>query len=177
MADERMSPFAVVETLLRSARLARAMRDPLLAIDLYDLTARVAVRAGLAAIAAGDDRRGELEAILAPDRAFPVFTLAPQRTDWPALRAEGAGQLAAVARLVEKATDGDQIVSWSFAREACAQLSSSVAAWLPCTFVAADAHSRSGRRRSPRSTSCSRSSPCRWCWSRWRPSASARTTR
>jgi len=54
MIEERMSPLAVVEILLRAARLARAMRDTMLAIDLYDLTARVAVRAGLASVPAGD---------------------------------------------------------------------------------------------------------------------------
>jgi len=133
-----MTPLAVVETLLRSARLARAMQDPMLAIDLYDLTARVAVRAGLASVPAGDEHRGELEAILAPDRAFPVFTLAGQRTDWPAFRAEGIAQLAPVARLLESATDGTRVVSWPLAREACAQLRAIVPSHLPCTFVALD---------------------------------------
>jgi hypothetical protein len=141
MVEERLSPVAVVDTLLRSARLARAMHDATLAIDLYDLTARVAVRAGLAAVAPGDERRGELEAILAPDRAFPVFTLVGQRTDWPALRAEGIAQLAALARLLDAATDGLRVVSWPNAREACALLRGIVPSYLPCTFVALDAGS------------------------------------
>ncbi len=167
MVEERLSPLAVVEILLRSARLARAMRDPMLAIDLYDLTARVAVRAGLASLAAGDERRGELEAILAPDRAFPVFTLAGQRTDWPVLRAEGIAQFAAVARLLESATDEVRVASWSFAREACARSCvgsrrrGSPARLSRSTRAASRTPDRSGVRRWPRSRSCSRSARCR----------------
>jgi len=72
-----VKPLAVVQMLLRSARLARAMRDPLLTIDLFDLAARAGVRAALAAVAVGDERRSELEAFLSPARRFPVFALAP----------------------------------------------------------------------------------------------------
>ena len=133
-----MKPSAIVETLLQSARLARAMRDPLLAIDLYDLTVRVAVRAALPVVAARDERRAELEAILAPDRGFPVFTLAPQRTDWPTLDSRAARALAEIERLVDAALDGDQVASWSSAREACVRLRACAAAWLPCVFAAGD---------------------------------------
>ena len=167
MVEEHLGPLAVVETLLLLARLARAMHDPMLAIDLNDLTARVAVRAGLAAVAAGDERRGELEAILAPTaRSRSSRWRASERTG-PRCAPEGIAQLGALARLLESATDGVRIASWASAREACAQLRGIVPARLPCTFVALDASSIGdagpiGARRRARSASCSRSARCRW---------------
>jgi len=124
---------AVFEILRRAARLARAMNDPLLAIDLYDLTARVAVRAAIGTVAPGDPRRRDLDAIVAPDRGFPIFSLTPQRSDYPLLTLAGVGRLAAIGRQLDQSFDGVTVGNWPGAREALTSLRACAGAWLPCT--------------------------------------------
>lgn len=132
-----MNATAVVETLRRAARLCRAMSDPAMAIDLYDLTARVAVRSAIGTVAQTDPRRRDLDAILSPDRRFPVLTLASQARDYPKLTLAGAGRLAAVGKILDRAFDGAAITSWSAAREACAALRTCATVILPCTVAEA----------------------------------------
>src|SRR4029077_9617796 len=101
--------------------------------DLYDLTARVAVRAAIGTVAPGDARRQDLEAIVAFDRNFPIFSLTPQRTDYPLLTLAGVGRLAAIGHLLDQSFDGVSVGNWPGAREALTSLRACAGAWVACT--------------------------------------------
>jgi tetratricopeptide (TPR) repeat protein len=131
-----MDARAVVEILRGGARLCRAMDDSLLAIDLYDLSARVAVRAAIGAVDPADPRRADLDAILAGERGFPIFTLTPQATGYPPLSPAASERLAALGALLDRAFDGARILSWPLAREICQSVRACAGA-LPCALDAA----------------------------------------
>lgn len=129
-----MSPSAgldLLKFLLKSAHLRSAMRDPLSAIDLFDLTGRMAVKAYLISGAPSPDALALLEPVAEPPEPLTLFALEGQCASF-ADTAGPAGAWAAMTGLLNEAFDGKDVINWPKGRELHEALLSHYSGRLPC---------------------------------------------